>query len=357
MATFSLEIDFVAVGEGERSGDAIAFRYGSPSDGYTVVVIDGGTKESGARLVELIRRYYQTDTVNHVINGHPDADHSSGLTVVLENLCVENLWMHRPWMYAADVLALCQSGRVTSTSFKERTKEALSAAWQLEQTAKRRKIPISQPFQGTVIGGFHVLSPSEDWYKLLVANFRGTPEAKPAAAAGFFGGGLRTLRQAAQTAVEWVGEAMNVETLREGGETSAENESSVVLYGNVEGHTILLTGDAGIQALTRSVLYARNRGVLLNQLDFVQVPHHGSRNNVSPTILNHVMGKVAFVSAAKMSTTHPRRAVTNAFIRRGATIYATKGNPLHMPYGAIQRAEYSYGIPSIPFYDKVEAYS
>ena len=40
------EIDFLPVGSGERSGDAICVRCGSPGD-YKVMVYDGGTKESG----------------------------------------------------------------------------------------------------------------------------------------------------------------------------------------------------------------------------------------------------------------------------------------------------------------------
>lgn len=43
------EIDFLAVGEGERSGDAIALRVWRPGnlDRQAVIVIDGGTKETG----------------------------------------------------------------------------------------------------------------------------------------------------------------------------------------------------------------------------------------------------------------------------------------------------------------------
>lgn len=53
------EIDFLPVGEGERSGDAIAFRYGLPGS-YRVMVVDGGTKASGEKLVEHIRLHYGT---------------------------------------------------------------------------------------------------------------------------------------------------------------------------------------------------------------------------------------------------------------------------------------------------------
>ena len=94
------EIDFLPVGEGEKSGDAIALRFGNlhgNRDEQTVVVIDGGFKGTGEKLVEHIRHYYGTDDVDLVISTHSDADHVSGLTVVLEELRVGHLWMHQPW--------------------------------------------------------------------------------------------------------------------------------------------------------------------------------------------------------------------------------------------------------------------
>ena len=53
------EIDFLPVGNGDKSGDAIAVRYGYPGN-YKVMVYDGGTKESGEALVEHIRKHYGT---------------------------------------------------------------------------------------------------------------------------------------------------------------------------------------------------------------------------------------------------------------------------------------------------------
>ncbi len=44
------EIDFMPVGEGEKSGDAIALRFGNLNGNrseYKVVVVDAGFKESG----------------------------------------------------------------------------------------------------------------------------------------------------------------------------------------------------------------------------------------------------------------------------------------------------------------------
>ena len=59
-----IEIDFLAVGDESKSGDAVAIRYGNlfgPRDQHRVVVIDGGFTDNGTALVELIRGHYQTD--------------------------------------------------------------------------------------------------------------------------------------------------------------------------------------------------------------------------------------------------------------------------------------------------------
>src|SRR5687768_1470674 len=99
------QIDFLPVGDGVCSGDAIALRFGDFSDitKQYVVVIDGGFKESGKALVEHIKAHYGTTFVDIVVSTHPDADHSSGLEVVLDELAVGQLWMHRPWLHTDDI--------------------------------------------------------------------------------------------------------------------------------------------------------------------------------------------------------------------------------------------------------------
>jgi len=81
------EVDFLPVGDGEKCGDAIAFRFGrllaNPPQ-QTVVVIDGGFKDSGAALVQHIRDYYKTENVAAVISTHPDNDHASVMGLLTE---------------------------------------------------------------------------------------------------------------------------------------------------------------------------------------------------------------------------------------------------------------------------------
>src|SRR5438477_6112421 len=104
----AFEVDFLGVGQGERSADAIALRIADPSapSGQRVMVIDGGTQDSGEQLVDHVQSYYGTKHVDYVVLTHPDADHASGLTVVLDKLNVGTLVMHKPWEHANEIRSM-----------------------------------------------------------------------------------------------------------------------------------------------------------------------------------------------------------------------------------------------------------
>lgn len=60
------EIDVLAVGDGESSGDVIALRSGDfhgSQDRQTVVVVDGGFKAAGEESVRFLPRRYGADWV------------------------------------------------------------------------------------------------------------------------------------------------------------------------------------------------------------------------------------------------------------------------------------------------------
>jgi hypothetical protein len=249
--------------------------------------------------------------------------------------------MHRPWGHSSLICDYFKDGRITDTSLAERLQEKMKAAYALEELAIEKGIPVHEPFQGSVIGGaFAVLSPAKDWYvHELIPAFEKSPEV--AEVVKSVARKLGLFSEAAKKLADWVAETWGIELLREGVETSAENESSVVLFADFDEAGVLLTGDAGIQALGRAADFAAIYNVdLPSRLKFIQVPHHGSRHNVCTSVLDRIVGtrkaandgafnKTAFVSAGKDSSTHPRKMVTNAFIRRGASICATKGWTIH----------------------------
>jgi hypothetical protein len=136
------EIDFLPVGEGEKGGDAISFRYSSDGENWFVGVIDGGTKASGQALCEYIQEFYGTNVVNIAISTHPDADHASGLVEVIETMEVRQLLMHRPWEHVDEIFPLVSDGRITPESLRARLIEGFPFVWELEEKALEKGIGI-----------------------------------------------------------------------------------------------------------------------------------------------------------------------------------------------------------------------
>lgn len=365
---YGYEIDMLPVGSGEKSGDAIALRYGNDADGYKVMVVDGGTLDSGEKLVEHIKKYYGTSRVDYMVCTHPDNDHSSGLRVVMEKMEVGELWIHKPWKYSKHVLDYVSDGRVTHKSLTDNIQKSLSTACELEEMAKERGISVNEPLQGSYIGIFEVLSPSFDFYKtLLIEEYGDEAKAEDRGLLGAVKSALDAGKEVVEAIARMIGETWGVETLREDGKTSPLNETSVVLFASISGRGILLTGDAGIRALTKAMDFADTTMLPLNELRFIQIPHHGSRRNVSPSLLNRLIGNVlpegqqralslsACVSASSGSKTHPRKVVTNAFLRRGASVVGTLGQTIRHHHNMAPRDGWG-PADKIPFHDVVESY-
>jgi beta-lactamase superfamily II metal-dependent hydrolase len=337
------EIDFLPVGEGSKAGDAIAIRHNLNGD-YEAIIVDGGTDASGEALIEHVRSYYGINTpITDVISTHPDTDHACGLRPVLEKLPVKRLWLHGLWHHAAAMRELYSDGRWTEEGLRDAIKREYPVIDDLLTIAGKRNIPVHEPFAGQKIGPLTVLSPAQLIYEHLVPQFRKTPtpdQAELERRGIWIGEAPRTtvsqfIQEAATRLVSWLPETWETERLREDGVTAAENESSVVLFGQFGPRSVLLTGDAGNNALRWAADNAVKLGLDLQTTSLVQIPHHGSRRNVSPSILDRIVGprvpsnfeasRYAIVSAPEDDSTHPRKIVMNAFMRRGTKIMTTQG--------------------------------
>ncbi len=325
-ATMDYEVDFLAVGEG--SGDAIVIRYGDDTAGYCLHVVDGGRTETAETIINHISKFYPGYYINHMVLSHADDDHASGLVGVMEKIDVKHLWMNRPWLYAAEILHHFH-GNFTLQGLIDNIKERHPYLVDLERLAIQKGTQIHEAFQGAKIGEFTVLAPTKDRYVNSIPDFGKTPDKYTANAAGLQRFGL--LRSLTEAAKKWLEEKWDVETLAENTVTSASNESCLVQYGVLGGKGVLLTADVGPIGLMEAGNFGAQLG--LNRPTFVQVPHHGSRHNVTPTVLDMWLGPkqpqdtvvgTAFCSVGSNKHDYPRGQVTNAFMRRGFKVYSTR---------------------------------
>jgi hypothetical protein len=317
------EVDFLPARSG---GAAVCVRWGRPGH-YKVLVYDGGTELTGERLVAHIRTHYMCSHVDYMVSSHPARDHTAGLSVVLRQLKVGELWMHRPW--------------ATSGWLRRR----VGSAYALEQLAQARRVPVMEPFAGATIGPFRVLSPRrEHYFGTLLPGFGSRGDE---AEAEELGGTARwTSLVRPSHLAGWGLPARAV--------TTPENESSAVLYGEFGGRGVLLTGRAGREGLHTAADLAEQWGIdLPGRLRLFQVPNEGHPDHLSAALLDRIVGprlpawrraytKSAFISVSLDAPPGLGRAAAEALKRRGVVSFQTWGMHLHhghgMPYRGWFRA-------------------
>jgi len=337
MADF-FEIDFLDV-ESAKSGDAITLRYEQAGQ-TSIHVIDAGFQDTGAKVVDHIKQYYNNPTyLNHVVATHSDGDHSGGLRTVLESFSVGVLWMHRPWIYAETLLPWFPS-YTSADRLAARLKDTYSNLAALEDIAVRKGVQIAAPLQGAKIGAFTVMAPNGQRLGQLIIDSDRTPESISPTTQETLGETFAGLLARAKKLVKglWGHEVFSPN------ETSAENEMSVIQYAKLCNQRIMLTGDSGRGALADAIQFAPQIQVALPGIDKFQVPHHGSRRNVSTETLDQILGQrvpqgapttfSGYCSAAKMDDHHPRKSVQRAIIHRGGSFFPTKGQSLRVFGGA-----------------------
>jgi beta-lactamase superfamily II metal-dependent hydrolase len=158
-------------------------------------------------------------------------------------------------------------------------------------------------------------------------------------------------------------ETWDIETLsNEPDPTSASNETSVVQMGVLGDHRLLLTADVGPEGLNEAADYAKLVGLLDRYPNAMQVPHHGSRRNVTPQVLDRWIGPkmaeggrygTAICSVGDGKDDYPRGQVSHAFARRGYPVFVTRGSGFLHHFGGNQREGWVDAVP-MPFASRVE---
>jgi beta-lactamase superfamily II metal-dependent hydrolase len=100
--------------------------------------------------------------------------------------------------------------------------------------------------------------------------------------------------------------------------TEPENDSGTILATKYNGQLFLFTADVGVLALESA-----SSAYELGNCHWMQIPHHGSRRNITKGLIEYFSPQYAYASASGSDRKHPRRAVVNAFNAQGARVYST----------------------------------
>lgn len=340
------DIDFLAVenedSDGSKSGDAIIVNVtDEATDTQRRIIIDAGFSATGDKVVERFQSWYGTNRVDLVISTHPDTDHLNGLLTVIETLDVDELLMHLPWNHHDNADKIGNYERIQA----------------VYDAAVAKGVTVTEPFTGEARfgGALRILGPTVTFYERQLAD--AIAEVDNGTAGNRLNkSALSTVLAAGLDLLERTLSYFPVETLTDIDDTGPRNQTSVITLVRDGGKRMMFTGDAGISALDAAAdEYEVTYGPLTaTPLSFFQAPHHGSKHNLGPTVLDRVIGPkdasnasvTSFVSSAKASKKHPSPKVTNALGRRGATVITTEGKNIHR--GDSSRPGYTTSVPVKP---------
>ena len=318
-------VRFFPVGEGTKGGDAILIELYDTDDNPYVFLIDGGYNKTGGSIIAYLKKKYENPVICMMINTHPDKDHLSGLKTILEDkkIEVEEIIMNRPWKDGGLKPEHFKDKRITPNSLADRIKESFSLADEIEQLASNRGIKIKSADRGKelILGVLTILGPSKSFYKKHLLSSDKTPDSyleewnKPY---------VRTTMSEddydpQNGIIEWFDEE----------ETSEVNQTSLVILLEVGSEKFLFTGDAGKDALRDAFKYYEDElGGNVKDFTVIQLPHHGSRKNIDPELLERLAPNSFIISCPPdgVKEGHPSRRLINKIleINPNHKIYVTQ---------------------------------
>jgi len=334
-----ISIDMLSLG----NADSIIVWLKDHNHNSFVILIDGGNRSDGEKVIAHLKKYILPDTgklaPDLIICTHHDKDHIGGLITVVEHFGnrVGQVWINNPAEHisSSTYQTLKESFRRQS-AYKQYQVilESLTNVDDFISKIDQKRIPRNHALygQGLFDGVVKVLGPSERFYKSLLPGMENMDRYVSSEAAyaynSIFGTALINERLESSSPCPIVDEENS---------TSATNNSSVILEISAGGKRYLFTGDAGVQAFEDVETRLNLEGI-----HWLDVPHHGSRRNLTSTLINTMSPEICYISA-NGGTKHPRRALVNCLKKHGAKVYGTNksGNIWYHPGDFPSRSDYS----------------
>lgn len=177
MKPCTYEVRFFSVGTETKGGDAIFIRFKDVNGSWKIIVIDGGYGESGTKVVSYMKEL-NLDTIDLMVNTHPDLDHISGLLTIMDSdIKVTTLLLHKPWEDANIKADMFKDKRITNNSVNKRLQENFTKAYELVTKAENKGCHVENSVNigQSYFGCFTILGPTFEHYQTKLLESDKTP--------------------------------------------------------------------------------------------------------------------------------------------------------------------------------------
>lgn len=330
------EIDMLDV----RAADAFLIHaYAKQPSGYEyeyIVLVDAGNEGDGEKVLNHIQKYYNQQYIDLVIITHCDADHYGGMKYLIDkhnegaSFSIKKVWVHDPYVHV-DV------DDVKYIRKDETLRERLNAAYafsdgsnlldMLDKSHINREEVFSEDAYDSL--NIKVLGPDKEYYESLIPDFRVNLDFKEEQPEDEYTG----LVCYSQTEDEFLSRALEDAY----DDKSKVNQSSIIFAFCPKDEVFLFTGDAGKEAIEKVLQHYEG----LENINWLKVPHHGSKHNLNNAIIEKLRPKVSYISTEKYSK-YANKCTVNA-LKKVGRVYSThkdRSNLWHHE-GTDSRSDYS----------------
>lgn len=306
------------------NADSFVIRHFGGDDKEIVILIDAGKSQHGEQVVKHIQKHTTSGKVDLAICTHPDNDHIGGFQIVFDEIDIVEFWMHDPTKYRDTVKKMLDIGKKDgslTTLLLESLNQSISL---MDRIGKIDGLIHKIPFAGLTYdkAPISILAPSEPYYVDRLKDFK-------------------DIHQLFESQQELSFEDyLYLNEKKAGIDSSKANNSSVVTLFHPLGGKYLFTADADVTGLEEA-----KSNWDLSKLDWMQIPHHGSINNINAENLAFFDPELAYISASGRENKPHARVIEMIRNNTNAKIFTTADNGgMLLRYGTPPREGYSETI-------------
>ena len=325
-----------------KAADAFLIHAFTESEGREyeyVVLIDAGNEGDGKKILDHIDTYYTQKYIDLAICTHCDNDHYGGFKELLiehqnteSSFKINQFWVHDPYKHVnVDDVKYIRKAKTLRTRLNEAY--AFKDGSSLLDMIDKAKINRKEPFKGSEYAplNIYVLGPTKEYYESLIPEFRVDLDFKDEQQDDAYVGFNRLCYNTEEEFFSKTLENAN-------DDLSKVNQSSVILAMAIDTRVFLFTGDAGRDALMQ-IINIDTEGALKN-VEWMKVPHHGSKHNLNNAIISHFHPSISYISTEKYGK-YANICTVNA-LKKVGYVYSTHQNRESIWYhdGTAQRLSY-----------------